>query len=262
MALRDALLTTRVANAMTSPGGLIAAGAGVSIGVLAGAPIAVVAALGAAGWAARVGVAAIPRDRGERIDPFTLKEPWRHYVQDALQARNRYRSAVADMRGGPMRDRLQQIGKRVDDGVDEVWRIAGQGHSLERALKQIDVTRARAELEELEEDARERWAKGSDLEAAAAAKRAELASAERMQQVIAETLDRLRLLDARLEETVARAIELSVGPVDEVEVSRLSSAVDDVVTEMEALRMGMNETKRAANPPPDDDLGSGQALPG
>jgi hypothetical protein len=60
-----------------------------------------------------------------------------------------------------------------------------------------------------------------------------------MQAVSQDTRDRLRLLDARLDELVARSAEVSVGAGD---TGGLSDEVDGVVTELEALRLALEET--------------------
>ena len=59
--------------------------------------------------------------------------------------------------------------------------------------------------------------------------------------------DRLRLLDARFDELVARTVEVSVGTGD---TDVLGDDVDGLVSELESLRIAMEETDRAALPPP------------
>ncbi len=66
-----------------------------------------------------------------------------------------------------------------------------------------------------------------------------------MTAVVDDARDRLRLLDARLDEAVARAVELSVDSGDPEGVLGLSSDVDSVVTDMEALRQALEETGAA-----------------
>ena len=56
--------------------------------------------------------------------------------------------------------------------------------------------------------------------------------------------DRLRLLDARFDELVARTVEVSVGSGD---TDVLGNDVDGLVTELESLRIAMEETDRAAS---------------
>ena len=248
--LRDRFFTPPVARAMMSPSGILLAGAGASVGILAGFfPIGAIVLAGLA-WAGRVAVA-IPRDpRGEKIDPFTLNEPWRKFVQIALQAEARFDQAVRNAEAGPLRERLQEIGSRIDDGVQECWRIARQGQLLSDASSQIDVADIQRQLLEVEANRGESWAAGSSLERTAQSLEAQLASGQRLQRVTADAQDRLRLLDARLDEAVARAIELSVQAADADELGGLGNDVDSLVEEMEALRQAMDETDQAASGAP------------
>ena len=50
------------------------------------------------------------------------------------------------------------------------------------------------------------------------------------------------MLDARLDESVARAIELSVSLDDAEGLAGLGADVESVVSEMEALRQALEET--------------------
>jgi hypothetical protein len=247
---RDRFFTPPVARAMMSPSGILLAGAGASVAILAGlGPVGALVLAGLA-WAGRVGVA-IPRDaRGEKIDPFALAEPWRKFVQAALQAQARFDQAVRNSEAGPLRERLAEIGERIGDGVRESWRIARQGQLLADASGQIDVADVQRQLLEVEANRGESWAAGSSLERTAQALEAQLASAERLNRVVADAQDRLRLLDARLDEAVARAIELSVQAGDADALGGLGHDVDSLVEEMEALRQAMDETDQAASGSP------------
>ena len=234
---RDRFFTPRVARAITSPLGILLAGAGAAVGLVAGLPIAAAAGLGAAAWAARVAVAIPRKPRGERIDAFSLDDPWRQFVREAQQAQARFARATKATRPGPLKDRLQEIGSRIDDGVRECWHIAGHGQTLVEALGQIDVADVRHDLAEVEGQTGD-----PSAERTAEALRAQLASAERMASVANDARNRLRLLDARLDEAVARAIELSVGAADDAQLTGLGGDVDNLVAEMEALRQALEET--------------------
>jgi hypothetical protein len=238
--LPDRFYTPRVARAIMSPAGILLAGAGASAAILAGLPLAAAAAIGVAAWAGRVALAIPRRRRGERIDPFAVGDPWRRSVRDALQAQARYRQAVGSLSPGPLRERLAEIGQRIDQGVQECWRIARQGHSLDKALRQLDAATAGKELAEVERQAEEE--RTEHLERTAEALRAQLRSIGRMSQVATDARNRLRLLDARLDEAVARAIELSVGASDATQLGGLGTDVDSLVLEMEALRQALEET--------------------
>ncbi len=229
---------------MVSPSGIVLAGAGASAAILAGlgplGPLALLAA--GAAWAARVAFA-IPRDpRGERIDPFTLGEPWRKFVQEALQAQVRFGRAVDEADAGPLRDRLREIAERMDTGVKESWRIAKRGEQLVGVSEQIDVAEIQRQLLQVQRDMGEKWADATSLQRAQESLEAQLATADRVQQVIGDAYSRLRLLDARMDEAVARGLELAVRASDVDELSGLGADVDGLVTEMESLRQALEET--------------------
>jgi sugar-specific transcriptional regulator TrmB len=138
-----------------------------------------------------------------------------------------------------LRDRLAEIGERVGTGVDECWQVANRAQDIANALEQLDTRQARAELAALEQES---GTAPENRARTAEALRAQIGSAERMATVVDDARDRLRLLDARLDEAVARAVELSVDSGDPEGVLGLSSDVDSVVTDMEALRQALEET--------------------
>lgn len=222
--------TPAVARAVTSPSALLLAGAGASAAILAGAAWPVVVVAGVAAWVARVAVAVPRRPAGDRVDPFAVGEPWRSFVQDALQARQRFRRTIGRMREGPLRERLGDVGRRIEEGVLECWRIAQQGDDLDAALGQLDTVSVRRELE------------GATGEETKAALQAQLDAAHRISEVSQDAHNRLRVLTARLDEAVARAIELSVRAADLAELGPLSTDVDALVGELESLRVGLQET--------------------
>lgn len=242
LSLRDRFFTPPVARAITSPSGILALGAGAGIGILSGGGIIAAAALALVAYAGRVGLA-IPRSPMEqRIDPFTLSEPWRHYVQDALQAHTRFREAVHGARPGPTQDRLGQIDDRVDTGVREVWRIARRGHDLVDARRRLDPDAIRRDIAATEANAGQLWATGSTRERTMESLQAQLATVERLERVIGDADSRLRLLNARLDEAAARTIELAVRASDVSDLGGLGDDVDQMVDEMEALRQAIEET--------------------
>lgn len=232
---RDRFFTPRVARAITSPSGILLAGAGASAAILVGLPIAAIVGVGAAAWAARVAVA-VPRDAnpGRDIDPFALQDPWRSFVHHAQQARRKFDEAVRSAQSGPLRDRLTEIGSRLDDAVDECWRVAKQGQNLSDARRQLDTSGAERELAAIDPTQAE----------TKEALQAQIDSAKRVEATIVDARDRLQLLDARLDEAVARAVELSVRGGDP---GGLGHDVDGLVDDMETLRQGLEEADRAAS---------------
>lgn len=240
---RDRFLTPRVARAITSPSAIVATGAGAALGVLAfGNPVGAVA-LGVGAYAARV-LAAVPSGRTRSsVNPRSLDQPWRALVEEVLDARSRFEDAVRAVRPGPLADRLADLRSRLDTAVDEVWRTASAGHSLSEGRRRIDADQVRADLTTTRNEP------PTDRSAARVeALRSQLDSATRLDATIADTYDRLRLLDARIDETVTRAVELSVTQQDGAAggVGGLGAEVDSIVVEMEALRQAVEETRRSA----------------
>ena len=72
---------------------------------------------------------------------------------------------------------------------------------------------------------------------------AQLDSARRLDEVTSRAEARLRLLQARMDESVARAAELSAASAaDASALAGLGDDVDNMVDELEALRLALEET--------------------
>src|SRR3954469_2982676 len=149
-AIPDRYKSRATANALTSPTAIVLAGAGAAVGIVAGLPLLAVAGVGAAAWAARVAFALPKAKRISRVNPRGLAEPWRGFVQDAVEAQSRFDRTVGRMRPGPLQDRLRQVGTRIADGVQECWGVACQGNELQGAYEQLDVASVQQELRQLQ----------------------------------------------------------------------------------------------------------------
>ncbi len=234
MSFKDRFFTRQTAEAIMAPSSIVAAGVGTAAGVLAGLPIIAVGAIGAAAYAGWVLVRMPrnPRAADTMIDPRRLRDPWRAHVRDALQAEQRFNAAVAATPPGPLHDRLADVAGRVADAVQESWRIANRGQQLEAALGKLDP------IDQLERQ----LASSQGRDGVAASVRAQIDTYHRIEATAIDARERLRLLDARLDETVARAVEVGLRAGDPLEVGVLDDDVDSVVTELEALRRGLDET--------------------
>ena len=91
----------------------------------------------------------------------------------------------------------------------------------------------------------------------------QLATADRMDATLRESESRLRLLNARLDEAVTRAVELSVSQADSTSTGALRADVAGIVDEMEALRQAMAEVRAADATVPKEipDLGAAAQAP-
>ena len=233
MSFSDRFFTPRTARAMLSWRIVLAAAIGLVAGLLGMDPAAAIG-LGLAVCAATV-VAAMPAGSGRStIDPFALSEPWRRYMQSAQRSRNALHDTVRGATEGPLKERLADVARRLDEAIEESWTIAKRGDEIDAAINRIDPVRLRSQLETLGGSG------GSDAGSAAVESvESQLASAERLRQLSASTADRLRLTQVRLDELVARAAEVSVGRTDS---AAYEHDVDNLVIELEGLRQAVAET--------------------
>jgi hypothetical protein len=247
--LPDRYKSRATAEALTSPSAIVLAGAGAAAAILGGLPLLAAAGVGAAAWAARVAIALPKRKPVVRIEPRRVNEPWRRFVQEAVAAQDRFERTVARMRPGPLQDRLRDVGARLGEGVEETWRIACQGNELQSAYQQLDVPSVQQELQQLEAEKRSSHSDKdhtASIDRAIAAVRSQLSSAQRIVDVGNDATDKLRVLNAQLDEAVARAVELSVHADSVGDVAPLGADVDSLVSELESLRQGLEETGGAA----------------
>lgn len=232
---RDRFFTPRTARAILSWRILVAVGVGVAM-VAAGLPIAVAVAIGAGLYVSAVAMAMPDRPVRASIDPFTLSEPWRQFVQSAQRSRRQLRDHVARVPAGPLHDRLQDIAGRLDDGIEESWSIARRGDEIDDIVRGLDPTRLRSRLSTLQQQAGDTPTESSA--AAISSVETQLATADRLKALSASTADRLRLTQSRFDELVARAAEFAAGAADTGEYAH---DVDDLVLELEAMHLAVKE---------------------
>ncbi len=241
ISFKDRFLTPPVARAIMSPLGILLFGLGTAGAILIGAPVLAAAGVGVAVWGGRV-LAAVPRNpQRDRVEPLALADPWRSYVVNARDSKVRFDGVVADTGRGPLHQRLSGLALRLDDGIDESWRIAKRGNDITNALTRLDTVRAHTELAELRAATIDRTPTPSEAKTIQALE-AQVASAQRLEATAVDARDRLRLLDARFDELVARAIEVSLGSGDS---DVLGNDVDELVSELESLRIALDETNQA-----------------
>lgn len=237
----------RLADAITSPSSLLLAGAVGGVAVAATGPLGLVAGvvawLGATLFKLRPSTTRIKKQPA-RIDPFAIGEPWRRYVQSAQQSKLRFERAAAATTSPIIRTRLFSLSERVDEAVTQCWTVAQRANQLDITMRGIDLTAIRREIADAQNDVDRNNdpTRAPLLASTLASLKAQLASAERMRVSAVSTEDKLRELDAKLDELVARGTEISVSATSEDDFGTLGSDVDGVVTEMEALRQAMDET--------------------
>lgn len=177
------------------------------------------------------------RRSSARIDPFTLSEPWRRHVSAAQSAVRRFDATIRFAQRGPLHDRLRELGAQLQHGLEECWRVARRGDEIDASLAQLKVTETRRRLVELEERAdRLSSAEAATLDSL----RAQVAAAERLRATADDAAARLRVTQVRLDQLVATAAEVVAATHDP---AVLDAGVAELVTELEALRLAIEETR-------------------
>ena len=143
---------------------------------------------------------------------------------------------------------MTEIGANLQHGVEVCHTIALRGAAISRARRRIDVTKIARELAGVPRDDRD-----SNVQTIAALQ-AQLDTAARMDEIIRDTHDRLRLQNARMDESVARAIELSVKAEDVNELEGLGDNVGSLVTQLDAMRQALDDPSLKLASQPSDDL--------
>jgi len=218
---------------MISPMSILLPVSGAALILLVGLPWWAAAVGAVALWIARAWLssrfARLASTRKPRIDPFTLREPWRNYVKDAISSHKRFDRTLESVESGPLRDRMTEIGDRVERGVEECWEIARKGQQLTDARRSIDIASARRSASDPDGH--------PDLVAAA---KSEVAAHERLAAREDTLRTSLEVLDARLDEAVARASEMATRATSVDDLSGITNAIDGVVGDLESLRIGLD----------------------
>jgi hypothetical protein len=174
-----------------------------------------------------------PEDPLAHIDPAAVSPRFAAAVAGALDARRRYAEMLAGVQAGPVRERLEASGARLETGVVAVWDVAQRATQVERTLGALDPERVTDEYKR---------ARRSDADPELAAVLAQrFASVQRLLNTLDDTDARLRLLDARLGATVAGAAEVALGVAGASGADAIGSDLDGAVAELDALRTALDE---------------------
>ncbi len=237
MGFRDRFFTAKTARAILS--WRILAGIAVVAGLaLVDVNLGIALLAGVAVYAGLV-LFGMPRQPGRRaLDPFSVGEPWRQFVHATQRSGGRLRETIQGVEAGPLRDRLTDIGTRLDQALAETWEIARRGDEIDDTIRRIDPPALRSRLATMKSRTADDTA--GELDAAITSVESQLATADRLKQLSERAQGRLRLTQARVDELVARASEIAVGAGD---TEAYAHDVDDLVVELEGLRLAVEETR-------------------
>lgn len=250
MGFRDRFFTPKTARAILSWRILLGAGIAVAIG-FAGVPWLLAAGVGVLVYVGSV-AASMPKGVARpTIDPFMLSEPWRQIIQRAQGSGRKLRETIGAVGDGPLKERLSDIAREVDRGIGEAWEVARGGDAVDDAVRRLDPTALRSRLTTLRQQAVAH--PSAEADAAVESVDRQLQSADRLKAKSEETATNLRLTQARLDELVARAAEVRIGAI---EADSYAKDVADLVIDLEALHLAIEDTADSDRPSPGSETGT------
>ena len=160
-----------------------------------------------------------------------LPARWQLFVADAVEVRRRWNEVVVGLRDGPVRDRLLELGDKIDSGVLAVHATASRAADAERIAATLDAERVTDEYKRAKRDP------GVDpvlLDALTA----RFTSVQRVLNALDDVDRQLRLLDVRLGAIVARGAEVALTAGQGSD--ELGRELDAVVAELGALQQSLD----------------------
>ncbi len=249
-------------RAAVSPTAIAAGAVGAGIGVLDHSVI-VAVILGAGFWSARMAAGIFARARRQRaarpkpaeLDPWSVPEPWRQLLKQALNAQSRFDQAIQDWPSGPIQERLADLQPRVWANVEDIGTIARRGAALSAWVSGIPAS-GRPTAAELGQQLRQTEAERQRLAGRSASRDASLARTEEAiaaqiravhnsSEAESVVLDRLRVVVARLDETVTSLLVLGAGG-GEAQADSATASLDEINDEITALLGGLAEATRSS----------------
>ena len=251
-------------RAAVSPTAIAAAAVGAGIGV-ADHSVIVAVILAVAGWGTRMGAAVVGTRRRARaaaprpaaLDPWSVPEPWRQLLGQAMGVQARFDHTVAAWPPGPIRDHLRDLQPRVWAEVDGLGAMARRDAAA-AGWTGAAVAPGGATSEQMSEELRRVQADRAALPPAATGRAADLARREEAlaaqlrarhdaAQVAAAAQDRLRSALARLDAAVTDLIgtaDAATGGPDRTGPgpAGVASALDSLSDELGSLRAAIAET--------------------
>ena len=155
-------------------------------------------------------------------------------MEEALAARARFTEMLRSMPAGPLRERVAEIGARVDAGVLALWDTAQRGSQGAKMLATLDPEGVTARFKEAK---RRNPDGGPEVEALAAQHDA----VNRLWDGVDDARERLRLLDLRLDAAVARVAALAMAARTPGDLDPADAELRAVVDELSALSGAIGE---------------------
>lgn len=242
-----------MARALTTPSTIIVAGAAAAAALAAGLPGAVVGGLAALAYAIKAALTvARPKELAKvifpdigidlsRLDPTGLVQ-----MQEALLARQSYRNSLHDCPAGPFKERFSDMGDKVDDAVEGLYKLVLRAQSLRRYLSRSPAAAKTQELARAKANLRN-YPSGmthDQIGAQVEALEEQLASRQRIEAAYQGAVAKIGATTARLEQLSAQLTEIVLLSDERAADAALPGARNDVanlVEELDSVRLALDE---------------------
>lgn len=171
------------------------------------------------------------RKSPEPVELPPLPSRWAPAVAEAVEVRRRWHEVVAGLREGPVRDRLTELGDKIDAGVLAVHATASRAADAERIAATLDADKVTDDYKRAKRDP-------SVDQALLDALSMRFTSVQRVLNALDDVDRQLRLLDARLGAAVARGAEVALSAGEGTD--DLGRELDAVVAELTALQQSLD----------------------
>ena len=251
-------------RAAVSPAAVAVTAAGVGIGVWDRSVVLAVI-LGAGAWCGRMAAAVIARRRRDRqaqpkpaeLDPWSVPEPWRQLLQQALSVQTRFDQTIDSWPDGPMKERITYLRPNLYAGMEQVGTMARRGAAISgwptgaATLGRVSAAELTDQLRQAESERRQLDSRAADRAAALARTEESIAAQLRAvrsgEEAVALVHDRVRMLVASLDQTVTSLVVLGVDGA-ESGAGAVAASLSDLSDEITALHRGLTEATSSASP--------------
>ena len=173
------------------------------------------------------------------VDLGAVSAAWRPAVAQALDARDRFERIASRVPAGPLRQRLDDLGARIDSGVAAAHGLAQRAAAHEATLADLRPDAVTARVKDARRAVSTAEAAGRDATVERAtldALLAQHAATMRVWDAVDDTRDRLAVVNQRLEEAVVHAAAVSTGgTIDDPALARVEADLASAGDELAAL---------------------------
>lgn len=198
------------------------------------------------------------RPRPAELDPWSVPDPWRQLVHQAAAAQTRFDQALRDWPAGPIRDRLEGLRSHFYADVAAVGAIAKKGAAMlgwtgaYHDTSRPTADRLRQDLAEVQTQRRRLAGAPSGREAELAREEAAIAaqlrSVNQAESAANEVHTQLRLIVARIDETVTTMLILGTDTTAYSEPDAVAAALTSLNDELMALQAGLDDARAPSDP--------------